>query len=223
MGATNTDHYSDSQNKMAIIAKALGHPARLAIVEHLLTVNACSCGDIVKMLPLAQPTVSRHLKELKNAEIIKGEVKGNTVFYRIEKQTIKNMSNFLLNMLEKPKQMALNTKKIIPEQHNKLSNEKQIKELMVKNKKITAMNTHKNEILHNICYTERVYERINKKLHAQLSKKQIEALIFEVINKTEEKFFEKIGKNYYVTNRDNDIRITINSNTLRIITVDRMK
>jgi len=80
----------------------------------------------------------------------------------------------------------------------------------------------KNEILHNICYTELVYERINKKLNAKFSKEQIEKLIFEVIEKTEESCFEKIGKNYYVSNIEHNIRITINSNTFRIITVDRV-
>jgi DNA-binding transcriptional ArsR family regulator len=69
MGASKTEHFSDEQNTIAIIAKALGHPARIAIVEHLLKVNACICGDIVNELPLAQPTVSQHLKELKNAKI----------------------------------------------------------------------------------------------------------------------------------------------------------
>ena len=52
MGATKTDHFSDKQNEMAILAKALGHPARIAILEYLLTVDACICGDIVNELPL---------------------------------------------------------------------------------------------------------------------------------------------------------------------------
>jgi DNA primase large subunit len=74
----------------------------------------------------------------------------------------------------------------------------------------------------NICYTELVYERINKKLNTKFSKEQIEKLIFEVIRKTGENCFEKTGKNYYVTNIENNIRITINSNTFRVITVDRI-
>ena len=78
------------------------------------------------------------------------------------------------------------------------------------------------EILQNICYTKLVYERINKKLNTKFTKEQIEELIFEVIKKTKENFFEKIGKNYYVTNIEYNIRITINSNTFRIITVDRI-
>jgi len=79
---------------------------------------------------------------------------------------------------------------------------------------------NKNKILQNICYTELVYQRINKKLNTKLSKEQIEKLMFEVIEKTEEKFFEKIGKNYYITS--GNIRITINSNTFRVITVDKI-
>ena len=71
MGATKTDHFTDNQNQLAVIAKALGHPARIAIMEYLLKVDTCICGDIVSELPLSQPTVSQHLKELKNAGLIK--------------------------------------------------------------------------------------------------------------------------------------------------------
>ncbi|MCD4756589.1 DUF3781 domain-containing protein [bacterium] len=82
---------------------------------------------------------------------------------------------------------------------------------------------NKKDILKNICYTELVYERINKKLNTKFSKKQIEEFIFKTLKETEEKFFKKIGKNFYVTNTENNIRITINSNTFRIITVDRIE
>jgi hypothetical protein len=84
------------------------------------------------------------------------------------------------------------------------------------------MNISKNEILHNICYTQLVYERINKKLNTKLSKEQIEKLIFKIIKETNENYFEKMGKNYYITNTKNNIRITINSNNFRVITVDRI-
>ena len=82
------------------------------------------------------------------------------------------------------------------------------------------MNINKIEILNNICYTELVYERINKKLNSQFSKPEIEKLLFNIIKNTDEINFEKIGKNFYVTDIENNIRITINSNTYRIITVD---
>lgn len=82
---------------------------------------------------------------------------------------------------------------------------------------------NKKEILENICYTELVYERINKKLNIKFSKKQIEEFILKILKETDEIFFSKIGKNYYVTNMKNNIIITINSNTFRIITADRSK
>ena len=85
------------------------------------------------------------------------------------------------------------------------------------------MNPSKSEILKRICYTVLVYERINKKLNKQLSKIEIEELIYETIRESAESGFEKIGKNIYVTNHDRNIRITVNSHTFRIITVDEIK
>jgi DNA-binding transcriptional ArsR family regulator len=89
MGATKADFFTEQQNKMAAIAKALGHPARIAIIEYLLKVNECICGDIVNELPLAQPTVSQHLKELKNAGLIKGNIDGNSICYCIDEKALK--------------------------------------------------------------------------------------------------------------------------------------
>lgn len=80
----------------------------------------------------------------------------------------------------------------------------------------------KTKILNNICYTELVYERINKKLDSRFSKSDIEKMLFEIIKQTQKNFFQKTGKNIYVSNPENNIRITINSNTYRIITVDRI-
>ena len=85
------------------------------------------------------------------------------------------------------------------------------------------MSINKSEILKNICYTELVYGRINKKLNIKFSKNQIEKFILKILRETEEKFFSKIGKNFYITNVENNIKITINSNTFRIITVDRIE
>ena len=95
MGATKTDHFTDKQNELAIILKALAHPARIAIVEYLLTVNTCICGDIVNELPLAQPTVSQHLKELKNAELIQGNIEGNAVCYCTNPKTFKKLEKLM--------------------------------------------------------------------------------------------------------------------------------
>ena len=79
---------------------------------------------------------------------------------------------------------------------------------------------NKTKILSNICYTELVYERINKKLNCQFSKAEIEKMLFDIIKKTDEIHFRKTGKNIYVTNNEKNIRITINSYTYRVITVD---
>ena len=82
------------------------------------------------------------------------------------------------------------------------------------------MTINKTEILENICYTELVYERINKKLKSQFSKEEIEKLLFAIIKETDEADFQKRGKNIYVTNIEHNIRVTVNSYNCRIITVD---
>lgn len=101
MGATKTEHFSAEQNEMAKMAKALGHPARISILEHLLKVNECICGDIVAELPLAQPTISQHLKEMKNAGIIKGNIAGNSVCYCINEKTIEKLQLYFSNITTK--------------------------------------------------------------------------------------------------------------------------
>ena len=80
------------------------------------------------------------------------------------------------------------------------------------------INSSKTEILNNICYTELVYERINKKLNSKFSKHEIEKMLFDIIKETCENNFRKTGKNIYVTNSERNIKITINSNTYRVIT-----
>ena len=84
------------------------------------------------------------------------------------------------------------------------------------------MNNYKNEILKNICYTELVYGRINKKLNIEISKEKIEEFIFKTISETDETKFQKTGKNIYITNKEKNIRMTINSYTNRIITADKL-
>ena len=98
MGVTKTEHFSDKQNQIAILAKALGHPARIAIIEYLMSVDSCICGDIVNVLPLAQPTVSQHLKELKNAGLIKGNVEGNAICYCIDENTLETLQNYFTDV-----------------------------------------------------------------------------------------------------------------------------
>jgi hypothetical protein len=85
------------------------------------------------------------------------------------------------------------------------------------------MNINKQDILENICYTELVYGRINKKLNISFSKKQIEKFIFQILKETDNSFFIESGKNFYVTNKENNVKIAINSNTFRVITVDKIE
>ncbi len=99
MGLSKTEFFTDQQNQIASISKALGHPARIAIIEYLLKVNACICGDIVNELPLAQPTISQHLKELKNAGLIKGNIEGNSICYCINEETFEIVKNYFSNII----------------------------------------------------------------------------------------------------------------------------
>lgn len=103
MGATKTEHFTSNQNAIAMLAKALGHPARIAIIEYLIKVDECICGDIVSELPLAQPTVSQHLKELKNAGLIKGSVEGNAICYCIDETAIAKLREYFENISAKLK------------------------------------------------------------------------------------------------------------------------
>lgn len=100
MGVTKTEHFTKSQNELASIAKALGHPARIAILEHLLKVDHCICGDIVNELPLSQPTVSQHLRELKNVGIIKGNVEGTAVCYCIDQENWGRIRRLLTGLFD---------------------------------------------------------------------------------------------------------------------------
>jgi predicted transcriptional regulator len=83
MGLTKSDLFTKEQNDIANMAKAIAHPARVAILQHLVKRNACVCGDLVEELGLAQATTSQHLKELKNAGIIQGNIDGVSVCYCI--------------------------------------------------------------------------------------------------------------------------------------------
>ena len=84
MGLHKRTQFTDSEQQLALIAKALGHPARIAIVRLLAARQACVCGDIVQELPLAQSTVSQHLKELKAAGLIRGDLDGPRVCYCLD-------------------------------------------------------------------------------------------------------------------------------------------
>jgi predicted transcriptional regulator len=83
MGITKTDLFTEEQNELANMAKAFGHPARIAIIQHLLSANQCINSDLVIELGLAQSTISQHLKELKQLDLIKGTVEGTSMCYCI--------------------------------------------------------------------------------------------------------------------------------------------
>ena len=87
MGATKVAEFTRKQLRMAELAKALAHPARIAILEYMVDRQQCICGDIVDEIPLTQSTVSQHLKVMKDAGVIKGEIEGNTTCYCIREKT----------------------------------------------------------------------------------------------------------------------------------------
>lgn len=100
MGITKSDFFTEKQNELATIFKALGHPARLAIVEYLLRAKSCVCGEIVSELPLAQPTVSQHLKELKSAGIIQGSIEGKSICYCLNPTLFDQLENIISDFAE---------------------------------------------------------------------------------------------------------------------------
>ena len=98
MGLSKSHAFSENQNRLASLAKAIGHPARIAIIETLIKKNACVCGELVDELPLSQATISQHLKELKSAGLIKGTIEGPSICYCIDEeawlQTQQLLENF---------------------------------------------------------------------------------------------------------------------------------
>jgi DNA-binding transcriptional ArsR family regulator len=100
MGATKTEIFTEKQNRLARMLKALAHPARIAIMQQLMKTNACICGNLVEDLGLAQATISQHLKELKTAGLIQGRIEGTSVCYCINtkmwKQYKKELEGFFI-------------------------------------------------------------------------------------------------------------------------------
>jgi predicted transcriptional regulator len=101
MGVTKTDLFTKEQNELAVMAKAFGHPARIAIIEHLLKTNTCITNDLVTELGLAQATVSQHLKELKAMGIIQGTVEGTSMCYCIDPVVWGNVQANFLSLFNK--------------------------------------------------------------------------------------------------------------------------
>jgi DNA-binding transcriptional ArsR family regulator len=99
MGLAKIEEFTAKENKIAQYAKALAHPARVSIILILLKKQSCICGDIVDELPLSQSTVSQHLKELKSAGLIKGEIEGVKTCYCIDEKEWKQAQHYLGTLL----------------------------------------------------------------------------------------------------------------------------
>jgi len=95
MGVSKAILFSEKQNKLATIAKALGHPARIAIIQHLFENKTCIVSKLIEELPLSQSTISQHLKELKNVGLIKGEIEGQKVCYCLNREMMLEISGIL--------------------------------------------------------------------------------------------------------------------------------
>lgn len=100
MGLTKTEIFTDQQNKIALFAKAFAHPARVAILQQLFSTNTCVCGDLVEDIGLAQPTISQHLKELKQLGLIKGTIEGTSVCYCIDHEKWSAMKEVITSFLD---------------------------------------------------------------------------------------------------------------------------
>jgi len=103
MGSSKTELFSDFQNRLANMAKALGHPARIAILETLIEKGSCICGDVVEELPLAQSTVSQHLKAMKEAGIIKGDIENNFQCYCVDEKNCMELMTTISTLFMKMK------------------------------------------------------------------------------------------------------------------------
>lgn len=99
MGITKTEKFTSHQNQLAALAKVLGHPARISILQYLFEIKSCVNGDLVDEIGLAQPTISQHLKELKKLGLIKGSVEGTSVCYCIHTENWTKMKKQLIQFL----------------------------------------------------------------------------------------------------------------------------
>ena len=106
MAFDKKDEFTPAYNQLATFAKALSHPARIAIIKELANRKSCICGEIVEVLPLAQSTVSQHLKELKRAGIIQGTINGTTSCYCLNPEVFSSLSSGLLDFCQSINQQA---------------------------------------------------------------------------------------------------------------------
>ena len=101
MATAKKDLFTKKENRIAELAKAMGHPARVAILLYLVKKNSCVCGDIVDELPLSQSTVSQHLKELKRVGILQGEIEGTKTCYCIDPKVWNEMGGLFGTFFQK--------------------------------------------------------------------------------------------------------------------------
>lgn len=99
MGVSKTEIFTDHQNEISSVAKVFGHPARVAILQYLFKIDTCVCGALVEEIGLAQPTISQHLKELKQLGLIKGTIEGTSVCYCIDAENWIQMKGIMTQFL----------------------------------------------------------------------------------------------------------------------------
>lgn len=109
MGAIKEEIYSAAHLRLAELARAIGHPARVAILEYLSETAGCICGDISNAVELAQPTISLHLKALRDAGIIRGTVEGRSVCYCLNPDALAEVQTFLQLLQDRGTHDAQNT------------------------------------------------------------------------------------------------------------------
>ena len=100
MGITKTKAFTKEENQLAVWAKALAHPARIAILNHLIQTRQCICGELVDVLPLSQSTVSQHLEVLREAGLIKGNINGASICYCIDEKNWNKARKAVADFLE---------------------------------------------------------------------------------------------------------------------------
>ena len=100
MGLTKSEIFTETQNQVAVFAKAFAHPARVAILQYLFKLDSCYCGDLVNEISLAQATISQHLKELKSLGLVKGNVEGTSVCYCIDTDSWSKMKETMLSFFD---------------------------------------------------------------------------------------------------------------------------
>ncbi len=106
MGASKKQFFPPNQNAIATLCNALGHPARVAIIEHLLINKVCICEDMLSILPLTRPTIWQHLQKLERAQLIQGNFKNNSLVYEIDSINLNNVDAYFSHWkIEKQKKL----------------------------------------------------------------------------------------------------------------------